>query len=98
MMLHLKLPKGKVAQACEAAAFAADRKAAVARDAYMADMKRAVALGVDHGYFASSEAIHRHGAKAKELRRMAVAARASNGDVYVSDDTWQEIAGYWPNG
>ena len=97
-MLHLKLPKGKVAQACTAAAEQADRKALVAREQYKAEMKRCVALGNYTGYFAKSEAIHREGMKAKQFRRMAEAAKASNGDVYLSDDTWKEIAGYWPNG
>ncbi len=101
-MLNIKLPKGKTATACEAAADQYERKAIAARADYdksWIDWKHLMRMGSlpSLALPPTSDCIHHHGSKAKRFKRLACACLASIGDVYVSAELWEEIMGFWPN-
>lgn len=93
-MLHIKLPKGKVAAACERAAEEATRRIVVENDRYRSELERwrkdgegeapvpnlAVELLVDDR---------------NKLHALADMAKHSVGDVYVAPGLWHGIKGVY---
>ncbi len=99
-MLHIKLPKGKVSQACERAADQITRRIAVVNDQYRSELER---WHKDGGRLRPGEWIpptpsrdvfvltqERH-----RLHDMADMVKHSTGDVYVSPELWNIIKGVY---
>jgi len=98
-MLHIKLPKGKVAEACERASDWHERHRDLLMDQYNAATRdwhkthdirkgRAMPPRPPRALLHSSSSI-------KELSDAAVMARRSTGDVYVSPTLWGKIKGVY---
>jgi hypothetical protein len=94
-VLHIKLPKGKVSQACERAAEEATRRIAVANDRYRSELERWRKDG-EYGeppdkprdFFLLTE-------DRNKLHAMADMAKHSTGDVYISPELWRAIKGVY---
>ena len=91
-MLHIKLPKGKVAQACERAAEMASRRIAMANDRYRFDLERWRKDGGGDAPVPSKDVEPLIDDRNK-LHAMADMAKHSTGDVYVSPELWGAIRG-----
>ena len=91
-MLHIKLPKGKVAQACKRAGQRWSRMHEAALMKYHADCEawRKTPKGSPPRWGADYL-----GRTASRLCGMADACTFSTGDVYVSTELWDEIKGYY---
>ena len=91
-MLHLKLPKGKVAAACECAGQRWSRMHEAALMAYHADVEawRKKPKGSPPNWNADL-----YKDQASRLCDMADACTFSTGDVYVSTELWNHIKGYY---
>ena len=96
-MLHLKLPKGKVATACERAGQYHSKLAEAERMAYLRDLEawRKTANMAGRGRYPPHAPKNRERAIAKRLLDMADACTFSTGDVYVSTELWDQIKGYY---
>ncbi len=94
-MLHIKLPKGKVAQACERAGQYHSRLAEAGRMAYLRDVEAwRKSVGASGRYPPKPPADDELFA-ARRLLDMADACTFSTGDVYVSTELWDQIKGYY---
>ena len=93
-MLHIKLPKGKVATACERAGqWYSDVNRAKRAD-FMRELEAWRKTG--HIHVAPPEPpSDRDARKSKEFLGMADACSFSTGDVYVSAALWEEIKGWY---
>jgi len=95
-VLHIKLPKGKVAAACERAADQCSRRIAVENQRYSAQVgswqktKRKYEVLPPHPSRVLDMTADR-----KRLHDMADACGYSTGDVYVSTELWNQIKGYY---
>lgn len=101
-MLHIKLPKGKVAAACERAAEQCSNRIKVLNVQYHCDLESWRKDAVKHAW-----GVHKDGAperpplmevlsqKRDRLHAMADMAKHSTGDVYVSPELWNSIKGMY---
>lgn len=97
-MLQIKLPKGKVSQACERAAEQASRRIAVANDRYRSDLERwRKDAECPHTMDPPSPGndVELLSQARDELHTMADMAKHSTGDVYVSPALWWAIKGVY---
>jgi hypothetical protein len=93
-VLHIKLPKGKVATACERAAEQCSKRIAVANDRYRSELERWRKSGGDFlrpGQCDQTVLIQDR----ETLHSMADMAKHSTGDVYVSPELWNIIKGVY---
>lgn len=93
-MLHIKLPKGKVASACERAGQYYSQMNRAKLDQYRADLEAWRKSGLAVNYPPTPPTLYNHN-KARELLSMAEACSFSTGDVYVSAALWNEIKGWY---
>lgn len=93
-MLHIKLPKGKVAQACERASEEATRRIVVANDRYRRELE---IWRKDGGCDAPvpSNDVELLSQDRDNLHAMADMCKHSVGDVYVSPELWRAIKGVY---
>lgn len=83
MMLHIKLPKGKVAAACERAAEMITRRIVVENGRYR--------RSVESWQMTTAEIVTALSKERDRLQTMADMAKHSVGDVYVSQELWRTI-------
>lgn len=103
MMLNIKLPKGKVARACECAAEQCSQRIAVENTRYFSELEQ-WRKDSNQGAIRTVErcappdkprSILVLTQERKRLHDMADMAKHSTGDVYVSLALWAEIKGYY---
>lgn len=101
-MLHIKLPKGKVAAACERAAEEATRRIVVENERHRRDLEVWRKSTPEIAYWnqenpapTQSKDVKLLEADRDNLHAMADMARHSVGDVYVSSDLWNAIKGVY---
>lgn len=93
-MLHIKLPKGKTAEACKLAAKYHSDMHFAANNKFHADLEawRKTGGNVSPPFAPPRD----HKRTAERLESMGEACKHSTGDVYISHDLWEEIKGYYP--
>lgn len=100
-MLHIKLPKGKVADALVKLAQWHEMMDRSAKEDYgrqlevwRKDLAQARQEGREVGYL-PHQCDRSHQIKAQDFFHMAGACKHSTGDVYVSGELWQAIRGHY---
>lgn len=100
-MLQIKLPKGKVSQACERAADMVTRRLVVANDRYHSELERwRKDGGMNHRTDWASPPARPNDVELLSrdrdcLHQMADMSKHSTGDVYVSSELWNLIKGVY---
>ena len=101
-MLHIKLPKGKVSQACERAAEEATRRIVVENDRYRRELEvwrkmtpEFARWNVEAEAPIRSKDVELLIEDRDKLHAMADMAKHSVGDVYVSPELWRAIKGVY---
>ena len=102
-MLHIKLPKGKVSQACDRLATMLEMKYAhdivqyeAIMEAWSKDQKAKRDAGHNDRFFVMPPRYHgTRWVDAKTWRERQTACMASAGDVYVSHEMWDKIKGHY---
>ncbi len=94
-MLHIKLPKGKVAQACERAAEMATRRIVVANDRYRSELERWRKDGEGGDPPDKPRDLFLLEQDRTNLYAMADMCKHSVGDVYVAPGLWYGIKGVY---
>ena len=93
-MLHIKLPKGRVFQACERAAEGATHCIVVASDRYRSKLERWRKDGGGDAPVPSND-VELLTDDRDKLHAMADMCKHSVGDVYISPELWRAIKGVY---
>jgi hypothetical protein len=94
-VLHIKLPKNKVAKACECVAKQCSSLIAIINDQYRFDLECWRKDGKDGDPPNKPRDLFVFTEQRSRLYRMADMAKHSTGDVYVSAELWDEIKGVY---